>query len=238
MTAQLQPSRQLFEPEFTCDHITFLYYCREVEPHSSPDVSASPFLTDSSSEILLPRTSISSLPLNPDSINLSPGSASFELLDEPGNQSSANSEQPDESPSFLGDLSFLSSSSAERELDEELIRDEMLEPLYEGASISIAAAYCSIMRYAISSKLSYTAIGSLLMLLQLLCPSPNHLPTSFYKLKKFFQGYQSDFKKKRVCPHCERVLEKGKSCPRSHGKSGHIIHVPIQKALATVVKST
>ena len=163
------------------------------------------------------------------------GGATF--LDE-----SDNPEQhpQDESTSSMEDLNFLSSLSTEGELtvDEQLIPDEMLEPLYQGANISICGAYCSIMKYAISSKLSYTAIGSLLMLLQLICPRPNHLQTSFYKLKKFFQGYQSDFEKKRVCPHCEQVLEKGESCPSNHGKSGHIIHIPIQKALTTVVEST
>ena len=163
------------------------------------------------------------------------GGATF--LDE-----SDNPEQhsQDESTSSMEDLNFLSSLSTEGELtvDEQLIPDEMLEPLYQGANISICGAYCSIMKYAISSKLSYTAIGSLFMLLQLICPRPNHLPTSFYKLKKFFQGYQNDFEKKRVCPHCEQVLEKGESCPSSHGKSGHIIHIAIQKALTTVVEST
>ena len=122
-------------------------------------------------------------------------------------------------------------------LDENPISDDMFAPLYPGASITICAAYCAIMTYAIANKLSYSAIENLLKLLHLLCPSSHQIPSSLYMLKKFFQQYTSSYEKKRVCPSCHCVLKKGETCPRSHGQNGHMIHVPIEKALKSVVLS-
>ena len=39
------------------------------------------------------------------------------------------------------------------------------------------------MHFCMAFRLSYSAIGELLKLLQLLCPNPNHLPTTVYYLK-------------------------------------------------------
>ena len=122
-------------------------------------------------------------------------------------------------------------------LDENPISDNMFAPLYPGASVTICAAYCAIMTYAIANKLSYSAIENLLKLLHLLCPSSHQIPSSLYMLKKFFQRYTSSYEKKRVCPSCHCVLKKGETCPRSHGQNGHMIHVPIEKALKSVVLS-
>ena len=86
------------------------------------------------------------------------------------------------------------------------------------------------MKFAIASKLSYSAIGNLLRLLQFLCPFSSKLPSSFYQLKKFFKQYTPSHEKKRVCPECEQTLEDGEHCPEDHGGSGHVVHIPIEKA--------
>ena len=119
-------------------------------------------------------------------------------------------------------------------MEEESIPNDMFEPLYPGAVVTICAAYCAIMTYAITNKLSYSSIENLLKLLHLLCPTSNHLPSSLYKLKKFFQTFTSSYKKRCICAECDRVLKKGESC---HGKNGYLIHVPVEKALKTVVES-
>ena len=92
------------------------------------------------------------------------------------------------------------SEFATHEVHEDSIPKEMLKPLYPGSVLSVCAAYCLIMQFAIASKLSYTAIENLLKLLQLLCPSSNILPSNFYQLKKFFKQYTPSYEKKRVCP--------------------------------------
>ena len=119
-------------------------------------------------------------------------------------------------------------------MEEESIPNYMFEPLYPGAVVTICAAYCAIMTYAITNKLSYSSIENLLKLLHLLCPTSNHLPSSLYKLKKFFQTFTSSYKKRCICAECDHVLKKGESC---HGKNGYLIHVPVEKALKTVVES-
>ncbi len=60
-------------------------------------------------------------------------------------------------------------------LEEEFIPQDMLNPVYSGANLSTAAAYCCIMTYAIHNKLSNSAIEDLLNLFQHFCPSPNSL---------------------------------------------------------------
>ena len=40
-----------------------------------------------------------------------------------------------------------------------------------------------------------------------------------------------------TCPECEQTLENGEHCPEDHGGSGHVVHIPIEKALRTVVQS-
>ena len=127
--------------------------------------------------------------------------------------------------------------STTHEVREDSIPKEMLKPLYPGSVLSVCAAYCLIMQFAIASKLSYTAIENLMKLLQLLCPSSNILPSSFYQLKKFFKQYTPSYEKKRVCPECKRILKDGEHCPRDHGGSGHVVQIPIEKALRTIVQS-
>ena len=108
------------------------------------------------------------------------------------------------------------------------------EPLYPGAVVTICAVYCAIMTYAITNKLPYSSIENLSKLLHLLCPASNHLPSSLYKLKSFFQNFTSSYKKSRVCAECERVLNTGESC---HERNGYMIQVPVEKALKTIVES-
>ena len=90
--------------------------------------------------------------------------------------------------------------------------------------------------WSIANQLSYSAIENLLKLLHLFCPSSHQIPSCLYMLKKFFRQYTSSYEKKRVCPSCHSVLKKGETCPRSHGQNGHMIRVPIEKALKSVVR--
>ena len=80
-------------------------------------------------------------------------------------------------------------------MEDECISKDMFEPLYLGVAITICAAYCAIMIYAINNKLSYTAIENLLKLLHLFCPALNHVPSSLYMLKKFFHNFSSNYEK-------------------------------------------
>ena len=90
-------------------------------------------------------------------------------------------------PSSLGDRpSPPNLSGFQQTIEENLGTNELFEPLYAGAYITVGGAYCCIMHFASTNKLTYTAISELRNLLKLICPPESKLPSSFYKLKKFF----------------------------------------------------
>ena len=79
--------------------------------------------------------------------------------------------------------------------------------LYVGTDITIVVAMCLIMQFALSNNLTDKAISKLLKLLHLLLPSPNHLPKSFYKFKKFFKQFSVSFSYSEVCTACSKCKE-------------------------------
>ena len=104
---------------------------------------------------------------------------------------------------------------------------DSVTPLYVDSRISVSGAICSIMHYCMAYKLPYTAIGELLKLLQLLCPSPNHLPASVYQLKKYFCQCQMPHKCCNICSNCQAIKEE---CICDHQLlNSHLVHVPIKK---------
>lgn len=67
-------------------------------------------------------------------------------------------------------------------------------PLYKDASISVCGAYSAIMHFASRHKLSMNAIGDQIILLQLFVPTPNHLPTSLFKFRQYFNQFAGGYK--------------------------------------------
>ena len=112
---------------------------------------------------------------------------------------------------------------------------DLFKPLYSGSSVTVCGAICSIMQYCIAYKLSYSAIGELLKLLQLLCPTPNHLPSSVFLLKKFFNSFKMKYNDNNLCSNCDAKRE---HCHCDHpAYDCHLIHIPLQKPLFAVLKS-
>jgi hypothetical protein len=120
------------------------------------------------------------------------------------------------------------------------IPQKLFEPLYDNSTTTTCGAFFSIMHFAIKNKLSYTAIGDLLSLLNLLCPKPNNIPSSFFKFKKFFQQFSSSYTRTNYCVDCEAELE-GDSCVNEDctgtGGLGHLIQIPIKKSLQAIISS-
>ena len=122
--------------------------------------------------------------------------------------------------------------------DDEPIENDnphLYQPLYSGAEITACGAICAIMQFCTTYKLSYTAIGGLLRLLIILCPTPNHLPRSFYMLKKFFEQFQSKYTHSKYCIACENLLSDCACINTSHSNIGHIVHLDIQKPLEIII---
>ncbi len=128
------------------------------------------------------------------------------------------------------------SDSGEIEVDQ-----DMFEPLYPGAGISVCGAYCAILEFKRVCRLPFTAIAILLQLLQLLCPPQNRLPRSVYRLKKFFQQYTATYTKRLFCATCNEEFHPRQkrclnpSCP--HQEPSALVHIPSDRALQRIVTS-
>ena len=76
-------------------------------------------------------------------------------------------------------------------MDDFSINGNVNQPLYNGTDLTTCAAICLIMQFALCNNLTNEAIEKLLKPLNLLLPSPNHLPKSYYKLKAFLSNFLS-----------------------------------------------
>lgn len=97
----------------------------------------------------------------------------------------------------------------------ESFTEELLQPLYSGAPITVYATYCAIMEFACSCSLPYSSIEKLVKLLRLLCPPGSKLPPSFYVLKQFFKKFTTGHKKTEFCAECGQELGEDRNCPDS-----------------------
>ena len=114
--------------------------------------------------------------------------------------------------------------------------ENMFEPLYSDATISLCGAVCAIMHFSTSNKMSYTAISQLLKLLQVLLPAPNSLPTTVYKLKRFFKQYKLHYNIRSHCSECLSQIDDC-HCVVMSRKTCHFVDVPIDKPLEVIVTS-
>ena len=119
------------------------------------------------------------------------------------------------------------------------VSEEMFEPLYFDSPTTVCGAYFSIMYFVGQNKLTYTLTGHLLDLMQLLLPSPNKLPTSFYKFKKFFQQFGSNYEKKDYCVNCDTFVQSSSSTEKccQSAKMGQLVHIPLEKPLQAIIYS-
>jgi len=119
------------------------------------------------------------------------------------------------------DADFYTDSEDDEQIEPNLCNSHLYQPLYSGAEITICGAICAIMQFCTTYKLSYSAIGNLLKLLIILCPTPNHLPKSFYMLRKFFEQFQSNYKHSKYCTNCNLTVCDC-NCANSYN-TGHIM---------------
>ena len=112
----------------------------------------------------------------------------------------------------------------------------LFKPLYPGAEISYCAAMCAIMQFCTANHLSYAAIAQLLQLLILLCPANNTIPTSIYRLKKFFKRFSSQNTITTACGECQKLKESCRCSPTKQ-KLGKLVNVSLVKPLRTIVSS-
>ena len=112
----------------------------------------------------------------------------------------------------------------------------MFEPFYVGSSVSLCGAICAVMHFCRSNKLSYTAIADLLKLLEILCPTPNELPKTVYKLKKFIKQYNMQYD---IFEYCSESFQKVEDCSCENGclTTCHMVDSPVEKPLEVIIAS-
>jgi len=94
------------------------------------------------------------------------------------------------------------------------------------------------MKYASENNLEYSTIGNLLQLLQLLCPNPNKLPKTHYKIKHFFEQQQVPSSCRTFCTKCHNY-EANCGCTdiASSTTTGYLVQFSIYKPLQAVLTS-
>ena len=114
------------------------------------------------------------------------------------------------------------------------MKPEYLEKIYSDSDISLCAANCAIMKFATSNNLTYKAIDDLLHLLKFLCPKPNILPSTIYKLKQFFSDYTVPYTNEKYCTKCKNKGE-GKCDQPQSANIGNLVSIDIEKPLQAVL---
>ena len=106
------------------------------------------------------------------------------------------------------------------------------EKIYDNCEFSVCRFNCLIMKFAIKHNLTFNAIDDLLNLFSLLSPKPNLIPTSIYKLKRFFMQHAEEGSTNQLfCSNCEQI----KDCDCAKEKSGHLVSTPIEKPLQAIL---
>ena len=108
------------------------------------------------------------------------------------------------------------------------------QPLYNGTDLTVCAAICLIMQFALCNNLTNEGIEKLLKLLKLLLPSPNRLPRSFYKLKAFFEAFSVPYRDLAVCGTCEGYTEHC-NCQVAKQTECHLLQISLAKPLSAII---
>ena len=112
---------------------------------------------------------------------------------------------------------------------------ESFQKIYNGSNISVCGFNCMVMKFANKHNLTYSAIGELLELLNIICPRPNEIPTSIYKLKKFFKQFENNSSCSRIfCANCKIFEDEGR-CTCKVPNKGHMVSTGVEKPLQAIL---
>ena len=111
---------------------------------------------------------------------------------------------------------------------------QSFQKIYNGSNISICGFNCLIMKYANKHNLSYSVIDELLDLFNIICPKPNAIPSSIYKLKKIFKQFENNFSNREFCATCKKFEDDG-GCNCGLPKIGRIIAMAVEKPLQAIL---
>ena len=115
------------------------------------------------------------------------------------------------------------------------------DPLYPGATVSAFNAHLMLLQVALKHSLTKVALSELLGLLRCLLPSGNHIPTSFYIIKKYFEHHcpsVAKLKSMSYCGRCHYLLVSNESCRNgcAPGDYTDFLYVPLSPQLERMIK--
>lgn len=118
-------------------------------------------------------------------------------------------EEPEESDEFE-ESSEHPRSSEQSEMPTDSDSSSLL--LYEGSQLTVSASSILIMQYKTKHNLTNEAVGDLLQLLKLHCPTPNKCYRSLYLFKKQFLKMKLPSVFHYFCTSCSWTLRPNTSC--------------------------
>ena len=147
----------------------------------------------------------------------------------------------------FSDLFFQPESDEEESGSTQLLseKENVSSRLYEGSALSVCASNVLIMKYKLKHNLTQDALGDLLSLLRIHCPSPNECPPSVYKFRKHFGQLKYPINSHHFCSSCLWSIDdlsQVQSCPNPYCSKdvmfrkkavSSFIEVPIEPQLKT-----
>ena len=120
------------------------------------------------------------------------------------------------------------------------------EQLFEGSNLTVQASSVLLLQYKLRHRLTEEAMGDLLRLIKMHCPSNNKCPASVFQLKKFFPDINYTIKPHHLCSQCMQSVDAGsqtcpnESCNKEMGSPNALssfIELPIESQLKVVLES-
>ena len=113
-------------------------------------------------------------------------------------------------------------------------KPESLQKIFNGSNISICGFNCMVMKFANNHNLTFSAISELLEMFSIICPKPNEIPTSIFKLKSFFNQFDNNSSNKIFCANC-KVYEEDGTCSCAKPNKGHMVFASVEKPLQAII---
>lgn len=115
------------------------------------------------------------------------------------------------------------------------------QPLYSGATITLAASMILLISFAMRHSLTGEAISDLLVLLELHCLTPNLCRTNLKTFMDFFRNFKSPLEFHHYCEHCFLYsrTEKFEVCPNCNQTSkktsaAYFLVIPLASQLSSL----
>lgn len=118
---------------------------------------------------------------------------------------------------------------------------KLSQPLYNGSAINADTSWCTVMHCAVKNKLPYSALESIIDLIQVHCPKPNMFPTSLYKLKTHFNYVLHGCTYLKYCDNCMAEVDgvcPNAACTRVKAKISYYALLPIKERLKEIFVTT